>query len=219
MHTHYRHVFVLMQRIQDSVIDGYERYQRIECSPEKGEKLGRQFHADYGTENDKHARYRAKRAGISRVRFFSIEQDGQVLGFLMATAGRGLIQRETMLDPAKQRIEIGAYELIHDGVGWSWRFTKDAMKSWRERIHNAIARDDLAELQNTIRYLYRTAGFRLVRKQVGELGKYIRGEWRRLRKGTPPDLPTFLYYMRRLPDDWTPSSAPAPSIIARGKPE
>lgn len=220
MHTHYQHKFVLMQRIQDSVIDGYARYQRIECSPEKGEKLGRQFHADYGTENDKHARYRAKRAGIARVRFFSVidERDGRVLGFLMATAGRGLIQRETMFDPAKQRIELGPYELVHDGVSWSWRFTKAAMKSWRERIHNAIAREDLDELLKTIRNLYRTAGFRLVRKQIGQLANYIRGEWRRLRKGAPPDLPTFLYYMRRLPDDWTPADA-APSAIARGRPQ
>ena len=92
------------------------------------------------------------------------------------------------------------------------------MKSWRERIHNAVAKNDMAELQTMIRNLYRTAGFRLVRKQVGELGKYIRGEWRRLRKGAPPDLPTFLYYMRRLPDDWTPASA-APSAIARDRPE
>ncbi|GAB6847572.1 hypothetical protein [Paraburkholderia kururiensis] len=218
MHAHYRHIFVLMQRVQDAVIDGYDRYQFIHCSATKAAQLSRQFAAEYETEISKQARYRRKMAGIARARFFSVEEDGIVTGFLMATEGKGLIGRETMHDPTKKRIAVGSYELVHDGVGWSWRFTQEAIKQWRKRIHDAIARDNLAQLLTTIRHLYRSAGFRIVRKQIGQLANYIRGEWRRLRKGAPPDLPTFLYYMRRLPDDWTPAGA-VPSAIARGRPQ
>lgn len=218
MHAHYRHFFVLMQRVQDAVIDGYSSYQFIQCSAAKAGQLARQFAAEYETEISKQARYRRKLAGIARARLFSVEEDGTVTAFLMATDGKGLVRRETMHDPAKSRVTLGQYELVHDGVAWSWRFTAETVKQWRKRIHDAIARDNLAQLLTTIRNLYRSAGFRIVRKQVGQLANYIRGEWRRLRKGAPPDLPTFLYYMRRLPDDWTPADA-APSAIARGRPQ
>jgi hypothetical protein len=218
MHTHYRHTFVLMQRVQDAVIDGYHSYQYIQCSAAKAAQLARQFAAEYETEISKQARYRRKMAGIAVARFFSVEEGGTVTAFLMATEGKGLVRREAMHDPAKKRITLGQYELVHDGVSWSWRLTPEAIKQWRKRIHDAIARDNLTQLLTTIRHLYRSAGFRIVRKQIGQLANYIRGEWRRLRKGTPPDLPTFLYYMRRLPDDWTPVAA-APSAVARGRPQ
>jgi hypothetical protein len=50
--------------------------------------------------------------------------------------------------------------------------------------------------------LYGSPGFRLVRRQVGMLSKWLRGEWTRLRKDNEsmPPLPTFLAYVRRLPN-------------------
>lgn len=217
MHTHYPHVFVLMQRVQHAVIEGYIRYQFIHCSRAKAAALAMQFEARYETEVSKYIRHRRKQAGIARARFFSVlDDDAMVRGFLMATKGAGLIEGEAMHDPSKSRIVLGAYELVHDGIGWSWRFTNRAMKDWRSRVHSAIARGDTQGLQQIVRYLYRTAGFRLVRRQVGELASYIRGEWRRLQKGKPPELPRFLPYIRRLPDNWTPNALD-PALGPRGK--
>ncbi|WP_321927197.1 hypothetical protein [Burkholderia sp. BCC1998] len=217
MSGHYQHIFVLMQRVQDALIKGYTGYQIIRCDEAKAAQLKRKFAAAYETEISKQARWRRRRAGLACAKFLTVgDADGAVTGFLMVTAGAGLVMKEPLLDPSRKRITIAAYELIHDGVGWSWRFTAEAMKQWRSRLHSAIASADTEELQQLVRYLYRTAGFRLVRRQVGELAKYIRGEWRRLRRGPPPELPSFLPYVRRLPDDWTPGGLP-PSIIARGK--
>ena len=209
MHTHYLHRFVLMQRLQDALIDGYERYQFIECSPDKAAKLARQFANAYETGISQQARWRRRRSGIACAKFLSLHEAGNemVTGFLMATReGKGLIRQEQLYDPSKKRIVLGSYELVHDGVSWSWRYTAAAMKLWRKRIHDAIAKDNMDALLTIIRSLYRSAGFRLVRKQIGLLANYIRGEWRRLRKGAPPDLPTFLQYIKRLPDDWTPGA-------------
>ena len=219
MSSHYQHVFVLMQRVQDALTDGYVDYQFIQCDAGKAAQLRRKFAAAYETEISKQARWRRRRAGLACAKFLTLEEDGTATGYLMTTPdGKGLVKKEPLLDASKKRITLGAYEVVHDGVGWSWRFTAAAMKQWRTRIHNAIAHDDLEQLLTVVRYLYRTAGFRLVRKQVGELANYIRGEWRRLRKGAPPALPTFLPYMKRLADDWTPASAPAPTVIAMGQP-
>ncbi|WP_257825106.1 hypothetical protein [Burkholderia glumae] len=221
MSARYHHLFVLMQRVQDAVIDGYTRYQIIRCDEMKAAQLSRKFAAAYETEISKQARWRRRRAGLACAKFLTVGNgDGTVTGFLMVTAeGAGLVRKEPLLDPSSKRIVVGSYELVHDGVGWSWRFTAEAMKHWRSRLHAAIARGDTVALQQLVRYLYRTAGFRLVRRQVGELAKYIGGESRRLRKGkgASPNLPSFLPYMRRLPDDWTPGAL-APGIIARGKP-
>ena len=50
--------------------------------------------------------------------------------------------------------------------------------------------------------LFGSPGFRLVRRQVGMLSKWLRAEWLRLRKDNEPmpPLPTFLAYVRRLPN-------------------
>lgn len=207
MHVHYLHRFVLMQRVQDAVIDGYDRYQQIACSPDKAAQLARQFAARYKTEISKQSRWRRKRSGLACAKFLSLKEATltEVHALLMVTSeGAGSVQNEPLNDPAKRRIQLWGYELVHDGVGWSWRYTADSMKQWRTRIHKAIAVDNQAQLLTIVRSLFRSAGFRLVRKQIGELVNYLRGEWRRLRKGELPAIPTFLPYIKRLPDDWLP---------------
>ncbi|MGF6510647.1 hypothetical protein [Paraburkholderia sp. 32] len=194
-----------MQRIQDALVDGYTEYQMIECSLDKAKELARQFAASYETEISKQARWRRRRSGIACAKFLTLADDQTVRGVLMVTAeGKGLIRREALADANQARIQLGGYEMVHDGVSWSWRFSAATMKQWKTSIHRAIAKDDQNQLLEIIRRLYRCAGFRLVRKQVGELVNYIRGEWRRLRNGPPPPLPTFLPYIKRLPDDWSP---------------
>ena len=50
--------------------------------------------------------------------------------------------------------------------------------------------------------LYNTPGFRLVRRQVGQLVTFARREWERLRPASGPKLNarTFLPYVTRLPN-------------------
>lgn len=214
----YRHIFVLMQRIQDAVIDGYTQYQPIICDVLRARLLKRKFAVAYETEISASARWRRRHLELARAKFLILEDvDGTVFAFLMVTAdGVGCVRDEPLHDVSRRRIVLGAYELVHDGVGWSWRFTAEAMKEWRSKLRCAIAGNDTAAYWQLVRLLYESAGFRLVRRQVGELANYVRGEWRKVRKGSPPALPSFLPYMRRVSDDWTPNPV-APAIISRGK--
>jgi hypothetical protein len=217
MPKNYGHIFVFMQRIQDALINGYQMYQRIECTADKAGKLRAKFARSFEIEISKQSRWRRRQSGLACAKFLTHEVDGHVTGYLLVTnEGKGLVKTEPLLHATAKRIELMDYEIVHDGVGWSWRFTETKMKRWRTLFHDAIARDNLDQLLTHVRRLYRSAGFRLVRKQVGELANFIRGTWRRLRKGAPPDLPTFLPYVKRLSDDWTPSSAPARAIISMG---
>jgi len=74
MHVHYQHRFVLMQRVQDAVIDGYDRYQQIACSPEKAAQLARQFAARYETEISTQSRWRGKRSGLACANFLTLRE-------------------------------------------------------------------------------------------------------------------------------------------------
>lgn len=69
-----------------------------------------------------------------------------------------------------------------------------------ETLRNAIlARNDLL-YGVAVASLYQSPGFRLVRRQVGMLARWLRMEWGKLRKEPMPELPTFLAYVRRLPN-------------------
>jgi hypothetical protein len=70
----------------------------------------------------------------------------------------------------------------------------------QKRLRNAIlARNDLL-YGVAVASLYQSPGFRLVRRQVGMLARWLRMEWGKLRKEPMPELPTFLAYVRRLPN-------------------
>ncbi|PLP85404.1 hypothetical protein CYD26_24795, partial [Pseudomonas sp. FFUP_PS_473] len=88
MHVHYLHRFVLMQRVQDAVIDGYDRYQQIACSPDKAAQLARQFAARYETEISKQSRWRRKRSGLACAKFLSLKEATltEVHALLMVTS-------------------------------------------------------------------------------------------------------------------------------------
>ena len=64
------------------------------------------------------------------------QRDAPVVWVLVATAGKGRVHaREQLREFASQRIEVDGYELVHDGVSWSWRLTQARYRYWRERIH------------------------------------------------------------------------------------
>jgi hypothetical protein len=109
----------------------------------------------------------------------------------------------------------GRYELVHDGVSWSWQMSKPCLKKYRERIHQVAAqpfsRRRQIEIDGVVRdlaierlqdQLYAEPGFRLIRRQVGQLVRYLRGEWKRLRPvcGPQPREISFLPYVRFRPN-------------------
>jgi len=58
------------------------------------------------------------------------------------------------------------------------------------------------DIEKIMDALYHAPGFRLVRRQVGKLVAYAKGEWRRLRPDTSVAIRTrgFLPYVQRLPN-------------------
>jgi hypothetical protein len=81
-------------------------------------------------------------------------------------------------------------------------YGEDHLHQSSKRLRNAIIAKNEVALEMAIASLYGSPGFRLVRRQVGMLSKWLRGEWTRLRKDNEPmpPLPTFLAYVRRLPN-------------------
>lgn len=64
---------------------------------------------------------------------------------LMATDGKGRIhQMEQLQELRAKRIELDGYELIHDGVTWSWRMTHRRYQYWHSRIREICAKNPIA---------------------------------------------------------------------------
>ncbi len=125
---------------------------------------------------------------------------------------------ETLLDlrDKTNRIRLPDYELVHDGVSWSWRMSQATYSFHQKRLRNAIlARNDLL-YGVAVASLYHSPGFRLVRRQVGMLARWLRLEWGKLRKEPMPELPTFLPYVRRLPNPVAKTKARStrPAVVA-----
>ncbi|WP_155295290.1 hypothetical protein [Chromobacterium violaceum] len=93
--------------------------------------------------------------------------------------------------------------------------TPSHLQKYRERIHLIASlpppRRRIIELDNIPRdlaiehlqdQLYHEPGFRLIRRQVGLLVKYLRAEWKRLRPaaGPQPRQISYLPYIRFRPN-------------------
>lgn len=196
---------LLMQRLQDYARLDYRYYFQGEVGLDKLNSLSRKFAQQYETELSKFQRARRKRSGEAVTQFLVwIPTDSDKAHFwLMATEGKGRIHEyETLQDlrDKASRISLSDYELVHDGVSWSWRMTQATYSYHQKRLRNAIlARNDFL-LGVGIASLFQSPGFRLIRRQVGMLTRWFRLEWVKLRKEPVPALPTFLPYVRRLPN-------------------
>lgn len=104
-----------------------------------------------------------------------------------------------------KRLELNGYELVYDGIGWSWQMSQATMSRWHEKIRRvcsaAPGRRDGARAEKLIADVSRAPGFRLARRQAGHLLARFRSEWARLWAETDlmPPVPTFLPYVRMLP--------------------
>lgn len=211
----------LMQRIQDAARHGYHHFTTGQTTPEKWSALGMKFDKLYATGLKKSTRSNRRRCGEAVSFAYGCqspphESPRVIRWVLLSTDGIGFVhEREQLLHMQMARLELDGYELVHDGVSWSWRMTKKRFQYWRDRIHavaalhparRTIGEDaagkfdaDAEAIQDA---LYNAPGFRLVRRQVGELVQFLRMEWTRLRPNTgiQPRGRTFLPYVQRLPN-------------------
>lgn len=209
----------LMQRIQDAARHGYHHYTMGHVSPEKWPELSRKFAGLYATDLTKSTRSSRRKRGEAVALLYGAESSpyespSRVAWALLCTEGAGRVHvREQLRDMRTERLHLHGYELVHDGVSWSWRMTRERYNYWRERIHAVAAfpperrstGEDFAgrfdvDAEAIQDALYHAPGFRLVRRQVGELVQFLRMEWRRLRPaaGVQPRVRSFLPYVQRL---------------------
>jgi hypothetical protein len=211
-----------MQRIQDFVRAGYFYHASGTVSAARAPALAQKFAEKYHVGISKHARARRKNKGEGNAVFmlYPIDATTDFRWWLLVTDGEHPAHKfERLLNAREkhQRVSWGdEYEIVRatkagqKTTSWTWRMKAEAFEAWQQRIRKAVAssaRDD-THLRQAIYSLYRTPGFSGIRKQVGQLVKALRGDWKRIRKaGEPlPNLPTALGYLRRLPDDVTPLS-------------
>lgn len=212
---------LIMQRLSDAARYGYLFYTTGELDDrETLKRLTRKFAQLYETTLSKDSKYRRRRAGEATASLYILERPSMPLHrywfALMATKGVGLIHLHEQLHHLRQeRLTLDGYELVHDGRCWSWQMTHQTLQYWRARIHTLAAlpperrrRCEDAQgafdpdAEHLLASLYRVPGFRLARRQVGQLVTFMRGEWQRLRPATEvqPRWRTFLSYVRRLPN-------------------
>lgn len=196
---------LLMQRLQDYGRLGYQYYFQGEVGIDKLNSLTRKFAQQYETELSKFQRARRKQSGqaVTQLLIWIPEDSDKAHFWLMVTEGKGRVhEQETLQDiqSKNNRISLSDYELVHDGVSWSWRMCQSTYTYHQKRLRTAIlARNDFL-LGVALASLFQSPGFRLIRRQVGMLTRWFRLEWRKLRKEPLPELPTFLPYVRRLPN-------------------
>lgn len=204
---------LLMQRLQDYARLGYSYYFQGEVGLDKLNSLTRKFAQQYETELSKFQRARRKQSGeaVTQLLVWIPEDSDKANFWLMATEGKGRVHEyETLRDLRNKnnRISLSDYEMVHDGVSWSWRMCQSTYTYHQKRLRNAIiARNDFL-LEVAIASLFQSPGFRLIRRQIGMLTRWFRLEWGKLRKEPVPELPTFLAYVRRLPNPAPKSSKP-----------
>lgn len=210
----------LMQRIQLAATRGtVTRYVSGELDGEAAvTRFMRKMQDRYETDLKPDTKSKRRRAGVATVDFWVYERPAAIEGkapfwwVLLVSDGKGRIVEAERLIPLQpegaarsKRLELDGYELVHDGVGWSWQMTRATVSRWHEQIRRVCSassgRRERLRAEKLIADLSRAPGFRLARRQVGQLLSRFRGEWRRLRAETDlmPELPTFLPYVRMLP--------------------
>lgn len=209
------HKAVLMQRLLDAVVRGYEWHVYGIISLQKAEPLVEKFAERYGIDLNANQRAYRKRLGRANARLFlyTSPECTDMYWWLLATPGTGKVREEERLMHAikdRQRIQIGNdYELVRrtrsrahgGGMVWTWKMTRTCYTRWRERIILSCRRFDPGAVKQAVASLYRVPGFSGNRQQVGKLVALMRTEWRR-RHGNLESLilPLKLPYVERLHD-------------------
>ena len=88
----------------------------------------------------KSQRSRRKLSGEAVAQFLVWKPDSGDTATFWLLSGKGrVMDRETFVDLRdKHRISLTGYELVHDGVSWSWRMEKTTYTNHQKRLRNAI---------------------------------------------------------------------------------
>jgi hypothetical protein len=209
----------LCQRIQDCSTKGFRLYVTGQIDPEKWPKFEAKMVSAYELDMSDSTRSKRRKKGESVARLYACPVPGGAIQWvMMVTEGAGRIHsKEDLQHIETNRLEIGGFELVHDGVGWTWKMTAARFKYWKDRILTIAKRpperrkivinpDTLrqhdAEIETVMDTLYSSPGFRLVRRQVGQLVAHANASWTRFRPSSGPSIRkrSYLPYVRRLPN-------------------
>lgn len=206
----------VMRRMQHHVSHGYYYWNAGSVPAGKAMKLAAKFSENYAVDRSTNQRYRAREKGEpNTVLFFYPKANSlDLYWFLLATDGNKdspVFTLEKMKDTRLkgQRLHWNnEYEVSrHNRKGnekpsFSWQMTADNWKAWQERIKKAGTSRDTSLMRQAWWSLYRTPGFALIRKQVGQLTVQCRKEWRRNHKDSEfPCDPLRLYYVTPKADE------------------
>lgn len=209
-----------MQRISDLVRTGHHRYVQGTVPLDKAAALYEKFSRLYDVHLDNLQSSRKRQKGFATGRLLmspvtnDVESDRfmELHWVLVVTDGKFALdeyeKREKWRNALEDRISFSGYELLritkpqHPRPVWTWRYTRDREKELREALRSAIRlkRDD--ELRRLIHSIWRTPGFGGAREQVKKMGRLIKAEWKRSRKGDEvmPEIPKHIGYVQRVAD-------------------
>lgn len=203
------HRLSLLQRAADLVRTGHYHHAVGVVDADKAMAWARKAERYYAVLLDRNRRSRAKARGegSAYLLFHEIEAR-RLLWVLLVSDGDHPAHRLERLRhalEAEQRLELFGYELVRltkDGSErpvWTWRMSAESYEALRTRVIDTVRRGDAHTMRQLIVSLYRSAGFRGVRSQVGKTVALLRAEWKRRRGAESlPRLPKLLPYVQRL---------------------
>jgi hypothetical protein len=203
------HRLSLLQRAADLVRTGHYHHATGVVDADKAMSWARKAERYYAVLLDRNRRSRAKARGEGSAYLLLHEiEAGRLLWVLLVSDGdhpaHRLERLRHALDPT-QRLELFEYELVRmtkegfDRPVWTWRMSAETYEALRTRVIDTVRRGDVHTVRQLIASLYRSAGFRAVRSQVGKTVALLRAEWKRRRGTEPlPRLPRLLPYVQRL---------------------
>ena len=203
------HRLSLLQRAADLVRSGHYQHAHGIVDVDRAMAWARKADRFYAVLLDRNRRSRSKARGEgSAYLLFHEVEVGRLLWLLLVTDGdhpaHRLERLRHALDPV-QRLELFGYELVRltkdgsDRPVWTWRMSAETYEALRIRVIDTVRRGDTHTVRQLIVSLYRSAGFRGVRSQMGKTVALLRSEWKRRQGEEPmPRLPRLLPYVQRL---------------------
>ncbi len=203
---------VAMQRLSDAVRTGYAHTVSGVIPLEKAAAFCAKQAERYSLAWSPAKTRASRRAGKAVYRLVLLQQESapeEIYWWLLRTEGAMSpeAQREHWRDGLRDKITIGAYELVRrtkvgvDHPVWTWRMEKAREQALRDSVVLLIRQKRDAQLEQLIESVWRAPGFSGIRDQVKKLAKLIRQEWKRSRgqEEVMPAIPERIGYLQRLP--------------------
>lgn len=220
---------LILQRLLDSVQQGYTLVASGQVAPSKAPKLASKFDIQYGVFADKNLRARRKRNGLGNAKWLCYVKNDVVNWWLLVTppdvGGHLAHVLEDLVDVKKSgcALKFEQFELVElpyskpnkcqsehvkqrykartKPTRLTWRMSAESYENARQRIINDVRSGDSYQLTGIIRALYLMPGFGGIRSQVGKLVSLYSGEVKRAGLRDAPAPLNTLRYTRRLAND------------------